>query len=558
MGPKAALDSFFLDLYERTFCLLNAQYRFDSPYRSCLRSTYDIIKPFSSTNGDDPAKQASRLTTSLTLTHSLLFALARLSYNILEYPVQKTTTSSIVHYNQDNPFWISKILVSDETAKKVLMTLWGCPLCQPNPNPNASYTPCPKLCETILSISVRHFAKLSNRWGLYINAILDILKRLQGSFSLEANINTLDVKISEAIMNFQERSITFSNKVYKICGQPPLKSYDSVNDQVFQNSLKPDWRKLVVDDNKEFFKGVQKEYKTNSILSDISSLTENARHFWEDLNSTLIIKLCPVFVHSQKLTSLNHINPSPTEKEESICWNGQNYNASNHYNVSSLPAITSNLNLTVMKGIESSIDKLTQILVKTYKGTSVYIVDDEDEQLPPKQFVISDSKLDLSLDNSGSGMHILEENLYSTIDPTSRQNHSLGYAKHIPLVTLQGDLEQPKLFHDDDTTPQEGSGIIESNLLAKKNTSYVMFISTIEPKIITSVTPVILNHHPIDVIITKNTVYGKIDNDDQDASDSSNRGNVLSENGKISERDPGTIVYRFGLTVFMLGVVFVP
>lgn len=46
-------------------------------------------------------------------------------------------------------------------------------------------------------------------------ALNKLAERLEGSFNIEAVVEPMDIKISEAIMNFQENSDTISDKVFE-------------------------------------------------------------------------------------------------------------------------------------------------------------------------------------------------------------------------------------------------------------------------------------------------------------------------------------------------------
>jgi len=63
-------------------------------------------------------------------------------------------------------------------------------------------------------------ADLNYEWNQYIDALMKVANRLEGPFNIESVVDPIDVKISEAIMNFQENSETVSTKVFQGCGTP--------------------------------------------------------------------------------------------------------------------------------------------------------------------------------------------------------------------------------------------------------------------------------------------------------------------------------------------------
>lgn len=55
--------------------------------------------------------------------------------------------------------------------------------------------------------------ELNKEWNNYIDALLLLSSRLETSFNIESVVDPIDIKISEAIMNFQENGIVVSQKV---------------------------------------------------------------------------------------------------------------------------------------------------------------------------------------------------------------------------------------------------------------------------------------------------------------------------------------------------------
>lgn len=51
---------------------------------------------------------------------------------------------------------------------------------------------------------------------------MKVADRLLGPFNIELVVDPIDIKISDAIMNFQENGYEISQKVFKGCGQPRL------------------------------------------------------------------------------------------------------------------------------------------------------------------------------------------------------------------------------------------------------------------------------------------------------------------------------------------------
>ena len=61
-------------------------------------------------------------------------------------------------------------------------------------------------------------------WTNFLQAVEGVIDRLLGPYNVEAVVEPIHIKISEAIMNFQESGPDFSQAVFAKCGKPNLKS----------------------------------------------------------------------------------------------------------------------------------------------------------------------------------------------------------------------------------------------------------------------------------------------------------------------------------------------
>lgn len=65
---------------------------------------------------------------------------------------------------------------------------------------------------------------MNKPWTEFTSALEGILDRLLGPYNVEAVVEPIHIKISEAIMNFQESGADLSAAVFAKCGKPKLKS----------------------------------------------------------------------------------------------------------------------------------------------------------------------------------------------------------------------------------------------------------------------------------------------------------------------------------------------
>ncbi|KAJ4947561.1 hypothetical protein JOQ06_009596, partial [Pogonophryne albipinna] len=75
--------------------------------------------------------------------------------------------------------------------------------------------PCHNYCHNVMRGCLANQADLDAEWNLFIDAMLLVADRLEGPFNIEAVIEPVDIKISDAIMTMQDNSMQVSAKSYK-------------------------------------------------------------------------------------------------------------------------------------------------------------------------------------------------------------------------------------------------------------------------------------------------------------------------------------------------------
>ncbi|CAG9108267.1 unnamed protein product [Plutella xylostella] len=132
----------------------------------------------------------------------------------------------------------------------------------------------------------------------YVDAVEKVADRLIGPFNIVMVVEPIDIKISEAIMNFQEHNQEISQKIFHGCGKPVLGGGGSVSGPFFapdrsKRSLRSmpdfDWNKNPSDvDDFEIetsFETVLKEDPSLNSLSSKEDLKETVRKMAEQSKS---------------------------------------------------------------------------------------------------------------------------------------------------------------------------------------------------------------------------------------------------------------------------------
>uniref|UniRef100_A0A1A8G2I6 Glypican 6 n=1 Tax=Nothobranchius korthausae TaxID=1143690 RepID=A0A1A8G2I6_9TELE len=206
------LNDFWLRLLERMFQLLNSQYHFTDDYLECITKYADQLKPF----GDVPRKLKAQVTRAFIAARTFVQGLM----------VGREVANRV-----------AKVNVAPACVK-ALTKMRYCAYCRGMPG----LTPCHGYCYNVMRGCLANQADLDAEWNLFIDAMLLVADRLVGPFNIEAVIEPIDIKISEAIMTMQDNSMHVSAKVFQGCGQPKPsgigRSARGVSD-VFSSRFKP-------------------------------------------------------------------------------------------------------------------------------------------------------------------------------------------------------------------------------------------------------------------------------------------------------------------------------
>jgi glypican 6 len=273
-----ALDNFFSTLLQKMFELLNAQYTFDQDYLECVTEHMDDLKPF----GDVPQKLSIQVKRAFIAARTFVQGLAIGRDVILEISKIQPTTS----------------------CSQALMKMMYCPYCRGLPYAK----PCNNYCMNIMKGCLAHHADLNTEWNHYIDGMMDLAQRLEGPFNIEAVVDPIDVKISDAIMNFQENSEAVSTKVFNGCGRPNIDNRKkreadkggSSSDDTYWNDFKNKKGKQPLDARPTTAAGTS----LDRLVRDIKSKIEVAKDFWKDLPHSICNK------QAAKISN------------EDNCWNG--------------------------------------------------------------------------------------------------------------------------------------------------------------------------------------------------------------------------------------------
>ncbi|CAG2163804.1 unnamed protein product [Oppiella nova] len=384
-----AMDMFFHRLYQKMFQVLNSQYKFDDKYLSCVSKHMDELKPF----GDVPKKLSQEIKRSFIATRTFVQALNNgkdVIKNILEIPTSPECT-------------------------KALTKMSFCPQCQTS----NEFKPCAYYCLNVVNTCLAFHSELDKEWNNYIDALMLLATRLETSFNIESVVDPIDIKISEAIMNFQENGGAVSNKLFESCGKPHIESKRETRDVHFEESPKFAEQPYVANPTAATVTGLDR------LIQDIKKKIKKTKGFWAQLPQTICTD--------------KHISTLIAADNKS-CYNGSDfYEIDNKPESHQKSGTELNLETTRHNAIINqqnlTLKLITNKLIQAYNGQDVDLVDNAD----------TDMETDGSGSGSGSG-YGAEDNDYNLVqnNVVTDDIYFNPSTPRTPYFTVEGETNDQK------------------------------------------------------------------------------------------------------------------
>ncbi|GJQ83582.1 putative cell surface proteoglycan that bears heparan sulfate [Trypoxylus dichotomus] len=246
-----------------------------------------------------------------------------------------------------------------------------------------------------------------------------IADRLLGPFNIEAVVEPINIKISEAIMNFQENGEMISEKIFFNCGKPELERR--------KRSPAPEKARTRAKDELATydvlnFNQKKKHKKTHSqpnvstlekLIRDIKQKVKETKLFWKQLP----YQYC------------NEDNMTASPMQEGICWNGTTIGNFSSANLQFEPppspqVLTEQLNVMQV---------LSQTLQTAFQGQEVDLPETEEDE-----YIAS---------GSGSGEKDLEDQEDGDVDPDGGL-----FEPELPETTTR--RQETPFHHEPDVPPR--------------------------------------------------------------------------------------------------------
>ncbi|XP_043526644.1 glypican-6 [Frieseomelitta varia] len=326
------MDNFFNTLYQKMFTVLNSQYNFDSKYLECVGEHMKEIRPF----GDVPQKLGVQIKRSFVATRTFSQAL--------------TVAADVLKDMQS--------LKPSADCAAALTRMTVCPACS---GITGNVLACGDMCANVMKGCLAQHAALDAEWNHFVEAVDKVADRLLGPFNIEMLVRPINLKISEAIMNFQENSNDVSQRVFTGCGRPVLgRRRRRDNRELELESLNFD-QETLTDDRAALLDKLVKETRQR---------VRDSRQFWVYL--------------PYKLCNDGLVVPPSNTKE---CWNGTHVDkyiypvSSNGEEQKLNPEVrVTGTRPTIVRDQIFALTTITNRLKSAYNGQDVDWIDTEDTE----------------------------------------------------------------------------------------------------------------------------------------------------------------------------------
>lgn len=374
----SAIDRFYTQLYQRVFVLLNQPYKFDPTYLNCVglsMQKQQLIGDIS----DGLKKQVNK-----SLIAAKIFSEALKSGRDVVRSIVETEIS--------------------QDCKVSWMRMSYCSYCDTYRHSR----PCMQYCTDVAkSCIAERQESVGLIWEDYCKQIVKFIDHLEGPYQMELVVQPLSVKISESIMNLQDKGQEIVSKVIELCGKHKILSKRSTNERKKLN--------VVQSSAKIASNGEALNFK--SLLKDVRSKIEEAGKFWQNLPRLLC----------------HNNNDSVHRRENQRCWNGSSIGEYKIDSGSQTPYIKSENQWPQLKSIIT--------LMETFNAENI---------LMPAPKIIQASNQDLS-EFDGSGFASVsdfvetdDEDLFDQNGNTPVYDYGLSTVMIVDETTVGTTVIQPQ------------------------------------------------------------------------------------------------------------------
>uniref|UniRef100_A0A915J1J6 Glypican-6 n=1 Tax=Romanomermis culicivorax TaxID=13658 RepID=A0A915J1J6_ROMCU len=307
-----AMENFYQQLYQRMFRLLNQPYQFDQTYFDCMSGKMDELKPF----GDVPDKMKLQISKALVA--------AKIFHGGLT--VGRESVRQLLSF------------VPSNDCHGSYMKMAFCQHCSGLPN----IRPCKNFCLNVMNSCFHDQVQFDHHWNDYLGNLVQLLDRLQGPLNIESVIDPITIKISDAIMTFQDKGQEITDKIFEGCGAPRVRR-NTENDRTF---VLPN----TADTDNHSKTNLATRSTLDQLVKDIREKVVLAKEFWKNLPDNVC--------NDARISKIN---------AGKGCWNDGN-NQSQEALIDKSPTISTPLLLDQIQKLNA----ISNLLRQTVESQAVY------------------------------------------------------------------------------------------------------------------------------------------------------------------------------------------
>ncbi|CAI9736697.1 glypican-6-like [Octopus vulgaris] len=389
---KEALMSFFVSLLKKMYQLINSQQQLSERYLECVGSQMKSLQPFL----DIPKKLSQHVKRSFIVARTFVQGLS---------------------IGRDVIINVSKIEPTKRCARSLAQMMY-CQRCNQVPHKK----PCTNYCMKTIEACQPYHKQFNDVWNAYIHALEKITQQLNGPFNIESVIDPINVKISDAIMSFQNKAAAVTEQASAKCGHPssrvPRHADNMVHEKfVYEWPSKKNLKRPITAAGTSL----------DRLVRDITDKVKIAYDFWINVpyfvcKESLSSRGAPVSKYQVTLGNLSSVT-AMTPNEEN-CWsaNGKDSDWSVMLKDETDLSEDSDPELKQMKTVISY--QMTQLRSITMKLEDAYNGEDV-ESLINDIYGSGDSSGYDDLSGSGSGDH--EDDSITYKENNEHQSNTDGY-----------------------------------------------------------------------------------------------------------------------------------
>ena len=176
-------------------------------------------------------------------------------------------------------FYFPQIDISNSCGLELMQTNY-CSLCAGHLN----LKPCKANCEAAYTKCMANYQDFEGEWNKFLSTIIQFGRRLENTLNLENTLGSINYKVSDVIMFFQEHHVAIRDRVFEKCSVKKLNKRE-ITENEYEGSL------LTVSKFKETrSKNLEITQAWKMLATDVKKKTKSLKSYWSRLPKSICKK----------------------------------------------------------------------------------------------------------------------------------------------------------------------------------------------------------------------------------------------------------------------------